>query len=435
MLYRMATIMKTVYRNFILLDGTENMTPVKNKVLVVDDGKISDITDKYDIDTNTKIIDLGGRYLMPGLINLHVHLPAGGKPSTTGGNTKALVKLVTSSALTRKIGVSLCKGYAMQELLSGVTTVRTVGGVADFDTRLRDMINEGKTDGPRILASNNAIGPKDGHMVGSVAVEANTEDECRREVRKLAEQNVDLIKIMITGGVLDATVMGEPGVLKMPPELVKACCDEAHELGLKVAAHVESAEGVRVAAQNGVDTVEHGAPMDEETAQTLKKHGAAYICTVSPALPLAKFSRDVTLVSEMVQYNSNVVFEGIIEGTKNALEHEIPVGLGTDTGCPFITHYNMWRELVYFQKYVGVSPEFALYTATLQNARIAGIGDITGSIEVGKSADILVTDKNPLDGFETMRSPYCVMMKGKRFMRPQIKKNKFGEDLLDKAMP
>ena len=428
--------MKTVYRNFILLDGTENMTPVKNKVLVVDDDKIEEIADRFDIDENTRIIDLGGRYLMPGLINLHVHLPAGGKPSaTSGNNTKALVKLATSSAVTRKIGIELCKNYAMQELLSGVTTVRTVGGVADFDTRLRDMINSGKTDGPRILASNNAIGPKDGHMVGSVAVEANTEKECRAEVQKLAEQKVDLIKIMITGGVLDATEMGEPGVLKMMPELVRACCDEAHKLGFKVAAHVESAEGIRVAAENGVDTVEHGAPMDEKTVENMKAHGAAYICTVSPALPIAKFSRDVTGVSEMVQYNSNVVLDGIIEGTKNALENGIPVGLGTDTGCPFVTHYNMWRELVYFQKYIGVSSEFALYTATLGNAKIAGVENITGSIEAGKSADILVTDENPLENFETIRNPYCVMMKGKRFMKPSIKKNKLGEDLLDKEMP
>lgn len=428
--------MKTVYRNFILLDGTENMTPVKNKVLVVDDDKIEAVADRFDIDENTRIIDLGGRYLMPGLINLHVHLPAGGKPSaTSGNNTKALVKLATSSAVTRKIGVEMCKSYAMQELLSGVTTVRTVGGVADFDTRLRDMINSGKTDGPRILASNNAIGPKDGHMVGSVAVEANTEEECRAEVQKLAEQKVDLIKIMITGGVLDATEMGEPGVLKMMPELVRACCDESHKLGFKVAAHVESAEGIRVAAENGVDTVEHGAPMDEQTVENMKSHGAAYICTVSPALPIAKFSRDITGVSEMVQYNSNVVLEGIIEGTKNAIENGIPVGLGTDTGCPFVTHYNMWRELVYFQKYVGVSPEFALYTATLGNAKIAGVENITGSIEAGKSADILVTDENPLENFETIRNPYCVMMKGKRFMKPSIKKNKLGEDLLDKFMP
>lgn len=427
--------MKTVYRNFTLLDGTENMTPVNNKVLVIDDDKIEALADRFDIDKNTRIIDLGGRYLMPGLINLHVHLPAGGKPSATGGNTKALVKLATSSAVTRKICLEMCRNFAMQELLSGVTTVRTVGGVADFDTRLRDMINSGKTDGPRILASNNAIGPKDGHMVGSVAVQADTEDECREAVRKLAEQKVDLIKIMITGGVLDATVMGEPGVLKMPPELVRACCDEAHKLGFKVAAHVESAEGIRVAAENGVDTVEHGAPMDEHVIECLKTHGAACICTVSPALPIAKFSRDVTHVSEMVQYNSNVVFDGIIEGARNALENSIPVGLGTDTGCPFVTHYNMWRELVYFQKYVGVSPEFALYSATLGNAKIAGVENITGSIEVGKSADILVTDTNPLENFETIRNPYCVIMRGKRFIQPKIKKNKLGEDLLDKAMP
>ena len=426
--------MKTVYKNFVLLDGTENMKPEMGKTIVVEDGLIVAVADYYVPSVDETVIDLGGRYLMPGLINLHVHLPAGGKPSTASTNAKTLVKLVNSFRIVKRICIALCVRNARQELLSGVTSLRAVGGVSDCDTMLRDMINSGRRKGPRILAANYAIAPVDGHGVGSISVEVKNEDECRREIEKLASQDVDFIKIMITGGVLDATVMGEPGILRMPPELVKFCCDEAHKRGYKVAAHTESSEGVRVAAENGVDTIEHGASLDEHTVESMKKHSAAYICTISPAVPLAKFDRAITLATEIVQVNSEVVLNGVIEGAKTSLNNGIPVGLGTDTGCPFITHYNMWRELSYFSKCVGVSPEFALHTATLRNAQIAGIDDITGSITAGKYADILVTDRNPLEDFSTMKKPYCVIMAGKRYMQPKIRKKKKAEKLLDETM-
>ena len=189
---------------------------------------------------------------------------------------------------------------------------------------------------------------------------------------------------MITGGVLDAKVKGEPGVLKMPPEYVKAACDEAHKRGFMVAAHVESPEGVRVALENGVDTIEHGAKADDEIISLFKEKHAALITTLSPALPYALFDRSVSHATELSQFNGEVVFEGIIDCSKKCLANGIPVGLGTDTGCPFITHYDMWRELVYFHKYCGVSNKFALYTATKRNAEIAHIDDITGTDEPGQ---------------------------------------------------
>ena len=198
-------------------------------------------------------------------------------------------------------------------------------------------------------------------------------------VRKIAEDKPDLIKLMITGGVLDAKVKGEPGELKMPAEYVKAACKEAHSLGLKVAAHVESPEGVKVALENGVDTIEHGAEPDEEIIRLFQENGACHIATLSPALPYALFDRSISHTTEMEQYNGSVVFKGIIDCAKACLEKGVPVGLGTDTGCPYITHYDMWRELYYFHKYCGVSNRFALYTATKQNARLAGIEDCTGS--------------------------------------------------------
>ena len=162
-------------------------------------------------------------------------------------------------------------------------------------------------------------------------------------VRKIAEDKPDLIKLMITGGVLDAKSKGEPGELKMPPEVVKAACDQAHALGLPVAAHVESPQGVRVALEGGVDTIEHGAKPDEEILRLFKERHACHIATISPALPYAIFDRSVTGASETEQYNGKLVMDGIIDCAKACLKNGIPVGLGTDTGCPYITHYDMWR--------------------------------------------------------------------------------------------
>ena len=239
---------------------------------------------------------------------------------------------------------------------------------------------------------------------------------------------------MITGGVLDATVKGEPGVLKMPPEYVKAACDEAHSHGFIVAAHVESPEGVRVALENGVDTIEHGAKADDEIISLFKKRHAALITTLSPALPYALFDRSVSHATELSQYNGKVVFEGIIDCAEKCLENDIPVGLGTDTGCPFITHYDMWRELVYFHKYCGVSNQFALYTATKRNAEIAHIDDVTGTVEAGKCADLIVTDKNPLDDLTALRNVKMVMVKGRLIRAPKLKKYKNVEQELDKFL-
>ena len=218
----------------------------------------------------------------------------------------------------------------------------------------------------------------------------------------------------------------------MPPEYVKAACDEAHRHGLKVAAHVESPEGVRVALENGVDTIEHGAKPDEAILALFKERGACQIATLSPALPYALFDRAVSGVSEMEQYNGAVVFEGIVECARACLKAGIPVGLGTDTGCPYITHYDMWREVNYFHKYCGVSKAFALSTATKKNAELAGLGDRLGTLEPGKCADMIVTAKNPLEDLTALREVAMVIARGKPIRAPKVKKMPQVEAELDK---
>lgn len=424
--------MKYAYINGIILDGSENMQPDSGKVILTNGERIERICPVGADLSDYTVIDLKGGYIMPGLINLHVHLPANGKPKDKPSDPKKLVRIMSSTALTRYIILKMCEGYARQELYSGVTTIRTVGGVLDCDSRVRDRVNSGRTIGPRVLASNMAVSVPGGHMAGSLAYEAKSPQEAADYVARIAQDSPDLIKLMITGGVLDAKVKGEPGELKMPPEYVKAACEEAHKRGLKVAAHIESPEGLRVALENGVDTIEHGALPDDGLIRLFKERNAAMVATLSPALPYAEFDRSISHASETEQFNGQVVFHGNIECAKACLENGIPVGLGTDTGCPYITHYDMWRELNYFCKYCGVSPAFALYSATLGNARIAGIDSVTGSIQEGKCADLVICTQNPLEHPSALRNIDAVVTRGRYIPAPKVKKMPKVEQELDK---
>lgn len=414
--------MNIAYTNGIILDGTEHMTPQSGKAILTEGGMITDIVPDTAIPSGYEKIDLGGKYILPGLINLHVHLAGSGKPKKKQSDPVKLVRLITSNALMRHIGKKMVAGYAKTQLLSGVTTIRTVGGIADFDTFVRDKIHDGKLLGPRILASNMAVSVHGGHMAGSLAYEAATPEEAAAYVDKIAGDKPDIIKLMITGGVLDAEKVGEPGVLRMAPELVKAACDRAHTLGFKVAAHVESPEGVQVALENGVDSIEHGAKPTDEIINLFKEHNAFQVSTLSPALPFALFDRGISHATYEQQENGKIVFDGIISLAKACLANGIPVGLGTDTACPYVTQYDMWRELCYYVKYCGVSETFALYSATLLNATLAGIGDETGSIEKGKKAEMIVTKENPLQNLQTLREPAMVIMRENIIRSPKVKK-------------
>ena len=427
--------MKFAYRNAHLLDGTRDMLLRDGLAVLTDRETIAGIVPEEAIPEGFEPVDLGGKYLMPGLINLHVHLAGNGKPQKKQRDNEKLVRRLMGTGLSRAVAYHVVADFARLELMSGVTTIRTVGGLGDFDTRLRDEIAAGARPGPRILAANEGISVPGGHMAGSVAVAAADIPQALRQVDRAGEQGVDLIKLMITGGVMDAKAKGVPGELKMPPEMVKAVCDRAHSLGYPVAAHVESTEGIRVALENGVDSIEHGAKLDEHLIRLFRDRGACLCTTLSPALPYALFDRSVTHATEVEQFNGNVVFEGIIACAKAALANDIPVVLGNDVGCPWITQYDFWRELCYFRKYVGVSNAFALHTATGRAAEVMGLGSVTGTIEVGKSADLIVTRGNPLADLRALRSVDMVVARGRRYDAPRVKYNARVMAELDKFLP
>lgn len=429
--------MKYAFKNGIILDGTMDMEPISGKVVLVEGDRIVDLVSDDDLIADYEVIDLDGAYLLPGLIDLHVHLALSGKPpkekkSSKPVNYEKLYKLLTGNPIIRMGAKRLVASYARTEVMSGVTTIRTVGGVLDFDAQVRDIIKEGKMIGPRIIASNTGISVPGGHFAGSIATAVSTPEEARELVRQISKTKPDLIKLMITGGVMDADAEGMPGMLKMSPEIVKAACDEAHRLGYTVAAHVESSEGIKVALENGVDTIEHGAKLNDEMINLFKEKNAADICTLSPAIPYAEFPLEESRATPTSQKNGRIVLEGIIECAKTCIENDIPVGLGSDVSCPFVVHYNFWRELCFFNRYIGRSTQETLHRATLGNATIAGIGEETGSIEIGKCADMIVVKDNPLEDLSTLRNVTMVMARGNLIRNPKFKRMPEIDDKLDR---
>ena len=426
--------MNYAYLNGHILDGTAEMQVQDGLAVLTEGEKIVGLVPAGEVPEGYAPVDLDGRYMLPGLINMHVHLAGNGKPQKKQRDNAKLVGRLMGTPISRAAAYGVVAGFAKIEVMSGVTTIRTVGGLGDFDTRLRDEISAGKRVGPRILAANEGISVPGGHMAGSVAVAAANIPQALAQVDRAKEQGADLIKLMITGGVLDAKAKGVPGELKMPPEMVKAVCDRAHALGYTVAAHVESTEGVRVALENGVDSIEHGAKLDDDLIRLFRERGACLCTTLSPALPYALFDRSVTHATEVEQFNGNMVFEGIKDCARTALEHDIPVVLGNDVGCPWITQYDFWRELYYFHKYVGVSNRFALYTATGRAAQIAGLGDVTGTVEAGKCADLIAVREDPLADLRALRHVDMVVTRGRRIDHPKVKVDQRVAAELDKFL-
>ena len=411
--------MAYVFTHAIVLDGTADMEPRPNTTVVVnDEGRIAAIgaADEATAPANAQEIDLKGAYLAPGLVNLHVHLCGSGKP-TSAGAAGDLIDKVVGNPIGMWYLRRIIKKHAQQQLASGVTTVRSVGDPGFADVDVRDAINAGKYQGPRLLTSGVGVTVPEGHGAGLFAHIAKTPEQAREIVRDCFARKCDLVKLFITGGVFDAEKEGEPGVLRMSPEIAAAAVDEAHKLGIATAAHIESAEGVRVGLEAGVDTIEHGADLTPELIALFKENGAgrssSLTCTVSPALPFVELDPEKTHSTEIQKVNGNIVYKGIVHAAQAALEAGIPVGLGTDSACPYVTHYDMWREVVYFERIVGAPRKLALHTATLGNARILGLGDETGSIEVGKAADLIVLDENPLENLEALRQVKMVMARGK----------------------
>lgn len=405
--------------NATLIDGTEGMKAKPGMTVVVDDaGIIVEIGRTKDVSVAQKshVIDLKGSYLLPGLVNAHVHLCGNGKPHSAKA-ASGLIEKTVGNPIGRAVLKRRVRQSAQTQLASGVTTLRTMGDPDFADVELRNEINAGNVLGPRIVASGTGITVPGGHGAGLFAQVARTPEQARALVRQCAERKCDFVKLFVTGGVFDAEEEGEAGALKMPADVMKAACEEARLLGIPTAAHAESTEGVRSALAAGVDTIEHGARLTPALISLFRHNGAqrpsSLVCTISPAIPFAKLPSAKTCSGKAQKANARTVYEGIVEAARQTLDAGLPVGIGTDSSCPYVTQYDMWREVVYFQSHLDVSPQLALHAATLGNARILGVANETGSIELGKSGDMIVLEDNPLEDLRALKNVKAVMMRGK----------------------
>lgn len=426
----MSTPYAFTHANLVTADEVGTVRP-DHTVVVDASGRISAVGPSTEVDVPTEYskIDCTGRYVIPGLINAHAHLFADGKPLGAiylHPRMKHLTTNVMRSRLGRQLMRTRTRTNARTQLHSGVTTLRTVGDVADEVIEYQDAVDRGELCGPRVLASGPLMAITGGHGHPQIAHLADTPEQGRAGTRTNLTRGARAIKIAATGGVTDAKGIGHAGTPEVTEETMRAICEEAHAAGVLVAAHAQSVEGVRRALRAGVDTIEHGSEMDDETIELFKENPrslrgwSALVPTIQAALPLVKLDRAITGIDEVVHSNAELVLDAMFSGIRSALDNDIPLGMGTDSAVTYVTHANTWRELDYLVRYGKLTPTQALTAATRTNARILGLSAETGSLEVGKSADLVVLDENPLESLRALRSPRAVLVRGHLIEDPQI---------------
>ncbi|MDP4143559.1 MAG: amidohydrolase family protein [Bacillota bacterium] len=435
--------------NCNLIDGNLNSNAKNDMIMLIENtnnngvnkGSISKIGRKNEvkIPDNFTIIDINHKYIMPGLINAHVHLFSNGSPWKANNTDKSRISIIEKLKNRRKKNSALLskRDNVLNALNSGVTTVRCLGDQQYDDITLRNEIDNNKYLGPRLIGSGAAICVTGGHGASIISIISDSPWEGRKCVRQNVTLGVDFIKICITGGIVDARKVGDAGRLEMTLEEVTAVCEEAHKIGLMVAAHVESTEGVRIALLGGVDTIEHGSEMDEEMIELFKNNPktlrgySSLISTLYAVIPMHSLDTALTNVSEISRKNASIVYNKMLRGVKQAINAGVKVGIGTDASLPYVTHYNTWRELDYLVKCADITHKQAIYLATKSNAEILGIDNETGSLTVGKSADFIVLDENPLENLRTLSNPNMVVCRGNIINNPKINKIENVDEILD----
>ena len=426
--------------NCYIIDGNRGSKIITNGVILIQNivkdkeketsGLIVGVggADEIEIPSDYKKVDLNGSYVLPGLINAHCHLFGSGKPTKvmqlSEHTLKKLLRLVQTP-----LGIALSKKgmkkHALTALNAGVTTLRSMGEFLYLDVKLRKKIEEGKIIGPRILCSGKGIHPTGGH--GMLGFEVDSTAEIRKAVRRNIREEVDCIKILSTGGVMDARMVGEAGRPQMTIEEIETACFEAHRGKLLIATHCESTEGMREALLGGIDTIEHGAKIIDELVPLFKNNPkslrgyTAVVPTISAGMGLATFPIKVTKITQIKHENAKLIEIGMIKALQRAYNEGIKIGVGTDASVPYTPHYEVWKELKYLIKYTGMSTQEAIYFATQNNAEIIGVGNITGSIEVGKFADLQVVPGNPLENIDYLGQVSKVLIKGYLIKDPKVK--------------
>jgi imidazolonepropionase-like amidohydrolase len=349
---------------------------------------------------DAEIMSFKGCTILPGLIDCHTHITLDASGDPFGQANRDSMPILAWKAAK----------HAKDTLLAGVTTIRDMGGVNDLDLELRDAINSGLLPGPRIIASGKVICMTGGHG-WSIGREADGPDQVRQAVREQIKKGADIIKFMVTGGVL--TPGSNPGALQMTYQELAAGIEEAHKAGRKTSAHAKGTEGIVNALKAGIDSIEHGTILNEEAVELLIKNqvslnltlSATYgITQIGPKLGASPSLVEKTLSSKKTRQKSIALIKKY---------PDVIITSGTDAGTPYNRHGANPKELELLCQ-EGFSPKTALLAATSQAAESLGLAKQIGSIVEGGYADLLVIDGDPLKdiGLLQKKTSFRLILKG-----------------------
>lgn len=381
---------KLVIHAKIMIDGISD-TPKKDQLITIEDDKITSIEDYHK--TEDEVIEVNT--ITPGFFNCHVHILY-----PVGFDSKKEFSLIEKIFYAQKH----CKEY----LQSGVTFIRVVGTEENYDLQIKEAIENHVIEGPHMYCAGKMICMTGGHG-WQEGIEADGKDACLKAVRTQLKAGVDLIKMMATGGVMTKGV--EPGNAQFNIDEMKIMVEEAHKAGRKTATHAQGLQGIKNALYAGVDSIEHGCFLDDECLELMKQQNTFLVptlcapqCIIDKGVEngVAKYAVDKTLK----------VKDAHVESVKKAYDKDIQIALGTDAGTPFNYHSNTAYEMELLSK-LNIPNMDILKIATINSAKCVGVEKDYGSIEVGKQADLVCLNENPLETISNVRKINRVIQSGK----------------------
>ena len=400
------------YADFTLIHAGDvldipGQAPKSDQTIIVHDGEIVGITDGFIVDDEATIIDLKDKFVLPGMIDSHVHLRGEwNKNNRLDGVTKNAGDVAYDAAMN-----------ARKTLEAGFTAVQDVGGPLTIFA-LRDAIASGKIPGPHIRASGPAVSATGGHgdvhgyrhdllKVMQPPTVCDGPDDCRRATRSAIKSGADVVKITATGGVLSNTAAGT-GQQFFDDEL-EAIVEAAAKMGRKVTAHAHGKSGIEAALKAGVKSIEHGTYLDEITARMFKKYGATLVPTVLAGMTVVSWAEEGDFLPPASAKKALEVGPQMQDMLSVAWKNGVNVAFGTDTGVS--QHGKNAEEFIYMIK-AGMSEQDAIKAATSVAAEHIGLSNKIGTLEEGKFADLIAVDGNPLDNIQELMDVDFVMKGG-----------------------
>ena len=384
---------------------------VKNKSITIEEGYIKSIDSGFiKITENDNLLDLRGYTLMPGLMDMHVHF---GQEYQSKSERPIKVERETSAIMASK--------HALTTLKAGFTTVRQVGDSGLVAISLRNLINSGQIIGPRIFTSGKSIATTGGHADPTNGKDSDSyeypvaEDgvingpyDAYTAVRQRYKDGADGIKLTVTGGVLSVAKSGDNP--QFTEEEVEAVVKAAKDYGMWVAVHAHGAEGMKRAVIAGVDSVEHGTFMTNEIMDLMINRGTYYVPTISAGEFVAEKAKIDNYFPEIIRPKAASVGPQIGDTFNKAYKRGVKIAFGTDAGVQ--PHGTNWKEFVYMVKF-GMPPMETIQSATISTAKMLDIDSTLGSIEVGKIADLIAVNGDPIQDIKVMEKISFVMKEGK----------------------